>query len=113
MTPGCCPRERLASSPGTRWRTWIPSRSPSMGEAIAAGAAKEPTLFVDPHGTTKATFNDEALMRRLSNVLAKALGPASLDDYTRSMGSEDFSEYGHAGVPAAFLWIGATAPAKL
>ena len=28
------------------------------------------------------------------------------------MGSEDFSECGHAGVPAAFFWIGATDPAR-
>jgi hippurate hydrolase len=29
------------------------------------------------------------------------------------MGSEDFSEYGRAGVPATFLWIGATEPGRL
>ena len=27
------------------------------------------------------------------------------------MGSEDFSEYGHAGIPAVLFWIGSTEPA--
>jgi hippurate hydrolase len=52
-------------------------------------------------------------MKRLSAALARGLGESNVVPYPPVMGSEDFSEYGRAGVPAACLWIGATDPAKL
>ena len=59
-----------------------------------------------------ATFNDEALTRRLSAALARTLGESNLVPFPPMMGSEDFSEYGRAGVPATMFWIGATEPAR-
>jgi len=67
---------------------------------------------VDPRGTTRATFNDEALTSRLTAVLRRTLGDENVVPFQREMGSEDFSEYGHAGVPAVLFWIGATEPQK-
>ena len=83
----------------------------AKGEALAGGATKEPLVVVDPHGTTHSTFNDEVLTQRLANVLSRTIGEANVVPYPQMMGSEDFSEYGHAGVPATLFWIGATDPA--
>jgi amidohydrolase len=84
----------------------------AKGEAIAAGAPRDPLVWVDPESSARATFNDEALTKRLSGALARTLGESNVVPYPRVMGSEDFSEYGRAGVPATLFWIGATAPAK-
>lgn len=83
------------------------------GEAIAAGAPREPVISVDPHGATGAVFNDEALTARLSAVLARAFGTANVVAFPAGMGSEDFSEYGRGGVRAVTFKIGATEPTKL
>jgi hippurate hydrolase len=82
----------------------------AKGEALAGGATKEPSVVIDPRGTTHSTFNDEALTKRLANLLSRKLGEANVVPYPQVMGSEDFSEYGHAGVPATLFWIGATEP---
>jgi hippurate hydrolase len=84
----------------------------AKGEAAAAGSPREPTIFVDPRGTTRATFNDEALTARLTAVLRRTLGDENVVPFQREMGSEDFSEYGHAGAPAVLFWVGATEPQK-
>ena len=83
----------------------------ARGEALAGGAPREPLVVVDPHGTTHSMFNDEALTKRLANVLSRTVGEANVVSFPKIMGSEDFSEYGHAGVPAVLFWIGATEPA--
>ena len=84
----------------------------AKAEALAGNAPREPLVVVDPHGTTHSTFNNETLIGRLRPVLAGAFGAANVVDFQRIMASEDFSEYGHAGVPAVLFWIGATEPAK-
>ncbi len=83
----------------------------SKGEAIAAGAPREPLVSVAA-SMAHATFNDEALTRRLSAALARSLGESNVVPFPPMMGSEDFSEYGRAGVPSTMFWIGATEPAK-
>ena len=83
----------------------------AKGEALAGGATKEPLVVVDPYGTTHSTFNDEALTKRLATVLSRTIGEGNVVPFPKVMGSEDFSEYGHAGIPAVLFWIGATEPA--
>jgi hippurate hydrolase len=83
----------------------------ARGEVLAGGSTREPLVVVDPHGTTHSTFNDEVLTKRLANVLSRTIGEANVVPYPQVMGSEDFSEYGHAGVPATLFWIGSTDPA--
>jgi hippurate hydrolase len=83
----------------------------AKGEALAGGATKEPLVMIDPHAA-HSTFNDEALTKKLANVLARTpIGEGNVVPFTPVMGSEDFSEYGRAGVPAVLFWIGATEPA--
>jgi len=57
--------------------------------------------------------NDPALTRRVAAALQKAIGPEHVKEMPAKMTSEDFAEYGRAGVPALLLHIGAVSPAKL
>jgi amidohydrolase len=83
----------------------------AKAEAAAAGAPKEPKVEVSDG--TPATYNDPVLTKRLSEMLAAALGPSRLEERQPVMGGEDFSEYGRAGVPSVILWVGAVERKKL
>ncbi len=81
------------------------------GEAAAAGAPREPIVTVTPAG--RATYNDPKLTARMAAAVGRALGAANVVEQPPEMVSEDFSEYGLAGVPATLLWLGAANPARL
>jgi hippurate hydrolase len=57
--------------------------------------------------------NDPALTRRVAAALQKAMGTQQVSEMPAKMTSEDFAEYGRAGIPALLLHIGAVNPAKL
>jgi hippurate hydrolase len=81
------------------------------GEAAAAGATEMPTIKV--LSTADAVYNDPALSGRLVAALRRELGPDSATEIRAQMTSEDFSQYGRAGVPSVLLHIGAVSPAAL
>ncbi len=81
------------------------------GEAIAAGAPKEPEVSVKE--SVHATDNDPALSERLTVALRHALGNESVVKGQPIMGAEDFSEFGRAGIPSVLFWVGAAEPEKL
>jgi hippurate hydrolase len=58
-------------------------------------------------------YNDPTLTLRLADALKKGLGDAVVVEMPAKMTSEDFSEYGLAGVPSALLHVGAVHPTKL
>jgi hippurate hydrolase len=58
-------------------------------------------------------YNDPALTLRLAAALKRGLGDANVVEMPPKMTSEDFAEYGRAGVPSALLHIGAVAPDRL
>jgi hippurate hydrolase len=80
--------------------------------AVAAGAgAPEPILeFSD---ATPATNNDERLVERLVPVFTRILGADNVVPVDQSMGGEDFSQYGRAGVPIFMFRLGSIAPERL
>ena len=84
----------------------------ARAEAIAAGAPREPILEFANAGIGPV-FNDPALTGRLASALRAALGEERVVEMPAKMTSEDFSEYGRAGVPAALLHIGAVNPERL
>src|SRR4029077_9341274 len=84
----------------------------AKGEAEAAGAPREP-LIVVPATAKPPVYNDPALTLRLAGALKKNLGERNVTEMPAKMTSEDFAEYGVAGVPSALLHIGAVDPAKL
>ncbi len=81
------------------------------GEATAAGATEMPTIKI--LSSADAVYNDPALTARLVAALRRELGPTTVSEMPTQMTSEDFSQYGRAGVPAVLLHIGAVSPAAL
>jgi amidohydrolase len=80
-------------------------------EAAAAGAPREPSITMAESG--HVVVNDPTLTRRVAAALQKALGTQQVIEMPAKMTSEDFAEYGRAGVPSVLLHIGAVNPAKL
>jgi hippurate hydrolase len=95
-----------------RSRTFAAIRRVAQGEAAAAGAPREP-LVETPARANPPVYNDPKLTLRLATALKKGLGEAAVVEMPAKMTSEDFSEYGLAGVPSALLHIGAVSASKL
>ena len=62
---------------------------------------------------TPALHNDEKLAAQLGSLLKRVLGSDKVLDAEPSMGGEDFSEYGRAGVPVLMIWLGAVNAKRL
>jgi len=71
--------------------------------ALSAGAPEPVIEFSD---ATPATRNDEALVERVVPVFRRVLGDNNVIPSEPSMGGEDFSEYGLAGVPIFMFRLG-------
>jgi hippurate hydrolase len=80
----------------------------AKAEALAANAPKPPAIEVT--AGLKATVNDPALTARLVTALRRTLGEKNVVEIPPKMVSEDFSEYGLAGIPAAQFHVGAVEP---
>jgi amidohydrolase len=74
-------------------------------KAVAAGAGAPEPKIVFSEGTP-AMFNDEKLASRLGDVFTRELGAEAIDHPEPSMGGEDFSQYGRAGVPILMYRLG-------
>ncbi len=81
------------------------------GEALAANANKEPLIEVSRG--VDAVYNDPELTDRMVQTLRIAMGPQEVVEMPAKMTSEDFANYGLAGVKAVLLHIGAVEPARL
>jgi amidohydrolase len=99
-------------TPEVRSRTMAAIRRIARGEALSAGAPREPQVDV-PAKAGAPVYNDPTLTLRLAGALKKGLGEANVVEMPQKMTSEDFAQYGLAGVPSALLHIGAVDPAKL
>ena len=97
----------------SRKRILAAIRRNAEGEAMAAGAPKPPLIETRGGSETAVVYNDPALTARLARALKKQMGDDSAIEMPAKMTSEDFAQYGLAGVPSALLHIGAVAPAKL
>lgn len=84
----------------------------ATAEATAAGAPRKPAITM-PSSSTNAVYNDPALTARLATALKTAMGAERVVEMPAKMTSEDFSEYGLAGVPAVLLHVGAVNAEKL
>ncbi len=80
-------------------------------EAAASGAPREPSITMPASG--HVVVNDPALTRRVAAALQKAMGTQQVVEMPAKMTSEDFAEYGRAGVPSVLLHIGAVNAGKL
>ncbi len=93
-------------SEAVRARTLAAIRRVVRGEAIAANAPKEPRVDAPEKGNAMV-YNDPAVTTRLVTALRRELGQAKVVEMPQKMTSEDFAEYGLAGVPSVLLHIGA------
>jgi amidohydrolase len=79
--------------------------------AAASSGAPEPDVRVSEG--TPALYNDPQLTARVVKALRRELGEADVLDVEPSMGGEDFSCYGQAGVPICMFKVGAVNPQRL
>jgi amidohydrolase len=82
----------------------------ARAEAMAAGAEKAPQVKVVE--STNAVYNDPDLTRKVMVAERQRLGEANVVEAPVMLGSEDFSEYGQAGIPAVYFLVGAVEPGK-
>ncbi len=80
--------------------------------AVAAGARAAEPEVVFSEGTP-SLFNDEDLARRLAGVFERAVGKENIVEVPPSMGGEDFSQYGLAGVPILMYALGSVSKERL
>jgi hippurate hydrolase len=73
--------------------------------AVAAGAGAPEPIIALSEGTP-ALENDSQMVERLAPVFRRVLGEANVALAEPSMGGEDFSRYGRAGVPILMFWLG-------
>jgi hippurate hydrolase len=97
--------------PKSREQTLASIRRQFDGEAAAAGAPESPTITVRP--AVDPVYNDPATTLRLAEAIRRALGAEHAVEMPAKMTSEDFSVYGHAGVKAVLLHVGASDPDQL
>jgi metal-dependent amidase/aminoacylase/carboxypeptidase family protein len=79
--------------------------------AAASAGAPEPLIVVSEG--TPALRNDESLVERLVPVFKRVLGDENVVPSEPSMGGEDFSRYGLAGVPIFMFRLGSVDPHRL
>ncbi len=83
-------------------------------KALAAAAsvnAPEPEIKVSEG--TPALWNDEDLAARVIPAMQQEMGAENVIDSEASMGGEDFSRYGRAGVPILMYRLGTVAERRL
>lgn len=83
----------------------------AKGEALAANAPKEPLIATSSN--TDAVYNDPELTQRMVVAARAAMGADRVVEMSASMGGEDFSQFGLAGVRSVLLHVGAVDAAKL
>jgi hippurate hydrolase len=81
------------------------------GEAQAANAPKQP--LIETKSSTESVYNDPETTQRAVAAVRAALGADKVVEMPALMGSEDFSQFGLAGVHAVLLHVGAVDAAKL
>jgi hippurate hydrolase len=80
----------------------------AKGEALAAGAPKEPLVKATP--TANAMYNDPELTKRLVEKLRVVLGRGNVIEMEPTTVFEDFAEFNLAGIPSADFMVGAVKP---
>ena len=84
----------------------------ARAEAEAAGAPRAPEMkIVDV--SSAVTVNDPALTAEVARSLRRTLGDSRVFEVRPETASEDFSQFGKAGVPSVIFRLGAAAPGAL
>ena len=96
-------------TPEVRRKTLAAIRRIAKGEAMAAGAPREPEVISrGDEPAESVVYNDPALVARLATALTAGLGDRAVVAMPAKMTSEDFGQYWITGkVPSALLHVGA------
>jgi hippurate hydrolase len=100
-------------------RSYSPKVREHLGEAIrrkaaaAALSADAPAPEVTFSEGTPSLYNDPDLTARVAATLRNLLGAANVAEGEPTMGGEDFSQYGLAGVPICMFRVGGVNKARL
>ena len=97
-------------SPEVREKLIEGIRRKAKATAVSAGAP-EPTIELSDW--TPATKNDADLVEKVVPSFRKALGDENVVPVEPSMGGEDFSQYGLAGVPIFMFRLGSVSPERM
>jgi hippurate hydrolase len=100
-------------------RSYTPEIREQIKESVVRRAKavaqtyRAPEPEIEFSDDTPAVFNDERLTEQVVTAIGSALGEDKLVLAERSMGGEDFSRYGLAGVPSVLFRLGAVDPKRL
>ena len=85
-----------------------------LGQAAGLPDGRMPVVTVLEE-STRVTYNDPALTKRLAGAMTAWLGTDRVKPHPPTMGGEDFSQYGLTldKVPICIWSVGAAAPEKL
>ena len=98
--------------PEVRQRVLASIAREAKGEAMAAGAPKEPLVDIKPG--PDSVYNDPQLMARAVKAVEQAVGSDFVKEMPAKMTSEDFAVYGQQpGVKALLIHVGAVDAARL
>ncbi len=81
-------------------------------KAVAMGAGAEEPIIKISEGTPSLR-NDDDVAAKMADVFRKAIGESNVYQAEPSMGGEDFSRYGRAGVPILMYRLGAVSQRRL
>jgi amidohydrolase len=81
----------------------------AKGVAASAGAP-EPIVRHDPGSFTPALYNEPELAGRMVKLFKETLGPDLVHERPMSMGGEDFSQFGRAGIRTFYFFLGTIPP---
>jgi hippurate hydrolase len=112
IIPETCRLQLTVRSYGEKVRKSLLESIKRKANAVAAGAGA-PEPLVEFSDSTPATRNDEALVNRLVPVFKRVLGADNVVPVEQSMGGEDFSQYGLAGVPIFMFRLGSISPQRM
>jgi hippurate hydrolase len=112
IIPDTCHLQLTVRSYTEKVRQQILDAIRRKANAVAFGAgAPEPLIaFSD---ATPATNNDEGLVGRVVPAFTRALGPDNVVPVEQSMGGEDFSQFGLAGVPIFMFRLGSVSQQRI
>lgn len=112
IIPDSCRLQLTVRSYSDKVRKSLLEAIKRKANAVAAGAGA-PEPLVEFSDATPATRNDEALVARVVPVFVRVLGADNVVPVDQSMGGEDFSQFGLAGVPIFMFRLGSLAPQRI
>lgn len=112
IIPDTCHLQLTVRSYAEEVRRQLHESIQRKAEAAAAGAGAPPPDVRVSEGTP-SLWNDPELVGRVAAVLRDVLGQDNVEQGEPSMGGEDFSRYGKAGVPIMMFRLGAISRQRL